>query len=247
MKNIKPMKNISMNFKVKLFIVFFSFIIISPLCFANTIKIEKPSCAYITHIPAGWDTIPEVILHDRFGKDIIDIGIFNKNNETYFEGEHIEYIFIPTAKSLNNFSFKQIAKDLKGNISHTDNQLSVDSIQLFTNNITVLEEQNCFYISGTIKSNVNEVNFSQGIILTKFGFLKIIYYSSLQKKKDDNDVFIQNIVANTLIDEDFIYTEPLASKLTILHFILAFSIGLVVYVIIQYAPKLKQLLSKNSL
>lgn len=246
MKNLKLMKDNYMNSIIKLFTMLFSFGIICPLSFAATIEIKNKSCVYTVHVPNGWDTIPSATLSNRFGVDVIDIGLYNKDNETYFEGEYMQFVFLPTVKSLNNFTFKQIAKDFEGSISHPDNQSKVDSIQLFTHDFTVSKEQKCFYINGTIKSGLKERNFAQGITPTKFGFLKIISYSSIHKAKDGNDISIQDVVANTIINESFIYTEPEPkSKLTIWHFILAFSISLVVYAIIQYAPKLKKMFTKK--
>lgn len=245
MKNLKLMKDNYMNSIIKSFTMLFSLGIICPLSFATTIEIKNKSCEYTVQVTSGWDTIPRDTLNNRFGIDVIDIGLYYKDNETYFEGEYMQFVFLPTVKSLNNFSFKQIVKDFKGSVSQTNNQSKVDSIYLLTHDFIVSEEQMCLYIYGTVKSDLKERSSIQAIIPAKFGFLKIIYYGSINEPKNENNFSIQKVVENTKICGNYSYSEPLAkSKLTIWHFVLAFCISFIVYVIIQYMPKLKQLLSK---
>lgn len=234
------------SYQIKLFSILILIGIICPISSATTIEVKTKSNIYTVKAPCGWDTIPRDTLNIRFGPDAIDIGLYKKGNETYFEGEYIQYIFLPTVKSLNQFSFEQITKDFEESISHTNKQPDIDSIQVVTYDFRVIKEQKCFYVNGTIKSNSKERNFTQCIIPAKFGFLKIIYYSSILGMRDTNSISIQEVLANTVINENYIYTEPEPKfQLTMWHFILAFSIGLIVFALIQYAPKIRLFISRK--
>lgn len=203
---------------------------------AAMIKIDNKSCEYSIQVPNGWETIPEDTLKARFGKNVIDAGLYKKGSNTYFEGEYIQYVFLPTAKSLNQFSFKKLTKNFKRGISQSVPQ-DKDSIRLITENTSVSEEQKCFYIKGTIKSNSIKRSFTQCILPTKFGFLKIIHYRAINK--EESELTIEDIYSNTEISDSYFYNGPPSkSSLSVWHIVLAFGIGLVVYIIIQYGPVL---------
>ena len=229
----------------KLFALLFLFGIICPLSKAVTIEVKNKSCEYSIQIPSEWDTIPADTLNSRFGKGMIDIGLCKKENDAYFDGEYIQYNFLPTIKSLNQFSFKQIATDFKSSISQINRQKGKDSIRLVIQDFNVSVEQKCFYLNGKIKSNSKERRFSQCIIPTKFGFLKIIHFIAIRGDKNESNLSINGIYSKTTISDNYTYTEPSSkSNLTIWHLVLAFGIGLIVYFNIQYAPKIKQLFKK---
>ena len=88
---------------------------LSTLLHAETINVKTSACNYKIIIPTGWDTIPTDTIRLILKNDLINIGIYKKNND-YFTGGFIQYIFIPTVKSLNQFSFSQITEDIQNGL-----------------------------------------------------------------------------------------------------------------------------------
>jgi len=68
---------------------------------ASTLEIKNKNCEYSIKYLKGWHIIPSDTLNIRFGKGFVDAGFYNAKNENYFDGDYIQYIFIPTVKSLN--------------------------------------------------------------------------------------------------------------------------------------------------
>ena len=216
--------------------------------YASTLDIKNKNCEYSIKIMKGWETIPLDTINHRFGKGLIDAGFYNTKNASYFDGEYIQYIFIPTLKSLNQFSFKQLSdnfsKNVSKNIPKTYTQNKKDTISLVANDFKIDKLQQWFYISGKIKSKIKEMNFAQIVIPAKFGFLKVIRYTKDQGISDD--AFFHDIISNTKISDDFKYVEsPSKFKLTAWQIVLAFCIGLAVYFTILYLPKIKKKLTSK--
>ena len=216
--------------------------------YASTLEIKNKNCEYSIQLLKGWETIPLDTINYRFGKGLIDAGFYNTKNASYFDGEYIQYIFIPTVKSLNQFSFKQLSDNFSkigsNNISKTYNQNKKDTISLVVNDFKINKLQQCFYISGKIKSKIKEINFAQIVLPAKFGFLKVIRYT--KEQGINNDVFFHDIISNTKISDDFKYVEPSSKfKLTAWQIVLAFFIGLAVYFTILYFPKIRKKLTSK--
>ena len=218
-----------------------------PNC-ASTLEIKNKNCEYSIKHLKGWHIIPSDTLDIRFGKGFVDAGFYNAKNENYFDGDYIQYIFLPTVKSLNQFSFKQLSDNFSkigsNNIPKTFTQNKKDTISLVANDFKIDKLQQCFCISGKIKSNIKEINFAQIVIPAKFGFLKVIHYS--KNKGISNDVFFHDIISNTKISDDFKYSAfPSKFHLTAWQIVIAFCIGLAVYFTIIYFPKIRKKLTNK--
>lgn len=210
---------------------------------STVIKINGKSCNYSIDLPANWDTIPADTLSKRFGKGVFDIGAYNLKNKSYFEGEFVECLFLPTLKLLNQLTFEQITKELKNSIDIENKQSSHGPIKNVTNNFIADKESYTFRINGKLISGKKERNYTQIILLTKFGFLKIFSYEAVGPKRNNEQA--NDLLSKIKVSESYKYTEPISkSKLNIWNILIAFTIGLVVYYCILYAPKIKQLFKK---
>ncbi len=211
---------------------------------ARTIKINGKSCNYNIIVPEGWDTIPADTLKSRFGKGLFDVGLYNTNSKSYFDGDYIQYIFLPTIKPLSQFTFAQITKDVQNGINIADKLPKKGEPRLITDNFNADKQNRLFYIAGKITSGTKERKYAQIIVPTKFGFLKIMYYAA--KGAVANSITNDKLLATVNIPDNYRYTEPPSKfNLNIWHLLIAFAIGLAVYFSIQYAPKIKQLLTKK--
>ena len=211
---------------------------------STTIKINGKSCSYSIDLPANWDTIPADTLTKRFGKGVFDIGAYNLKNKSYFEGEFVQYLFLPTVKSLNQMTFEQIAKELKKSIDFENKQSPHGPIKNVTDNFIEDKESHSFRINSKLISGKKERNYTQIILLTKFGFLKIFSYEAVGTKPNNEQV--NNLLSKIKVSESYQYTEPVSkSRFNIWNILIAFAIGLVVYYSILYAPKIKQLFTKK--
>jgi len=211
---------------------------------STTIIINGKSCNYSIEMPANWDTIPADTLIKRFGKGMFDIGAYNLKNKSYFEGEFVQYLFLPTVKSLNQMTFEQIAKELKNSIDLENKQSPQGSIKNITDNFIADKESHLFRINGRLISGKKERNYTQIILLTKFGFLKIFSYEAVGAKP--NNKGINNLLPKIKVSENYKYIEPASkSRFNIWNLLIALAIGLVVYYGILYAPKIKQLFTKK--
>jgi len=211
---------------------------------STTIKINGKSCNYSIELPANWDTIPADTLTKRFGKGVFDVGAYNMKNKSYFEGEFVQYLFLPTVKSLNQMTFEQITKELKKSIDFENKQFQEGQIRSISDNFIADKESHVFRINGKLISGKKERNYTQIILLTKFGFLKIFSYEAVGTKPNNEQV--NNLLSKIKVSESYQYTEPVSkSRFNIWNILIAFAIGLVVYYGILFAPKIKQLFTKK--
>lgn len=211
---------------------------------AATIEINGKSCNYNIIVPEGCDTIPADTLKSRFGKDLFDVGLYDSKSKDYFDGKYIQYVFMPTRNSLNQYTFAQIFKEIQNSIDIANKQPHAGKIRLITDNIKADRDNHLLFITGKIISETKERKYAQIMLLTKFGFLKIMRYEA--RGEQTINTAYNDLLASVNITNNFIYTEPPSRfNLTIWHIILAFSIGLAVYFSILYAPKIKQLITKK--
>jgi hypothetical protein len=204
------------------------------------IEIKGKSYKYSILIPANWDTIPLDTLAKRFGKGLYDAGLYSTTNKNYFDGEYIQYSFLPTNISLSQLTFAQIVKEFRSGINSTNKLPGNDKIvELSVDSFIEDNENKVFYMAGKISSGIKERKYTQMIVPTKFGILKIIYYEA--KDATPKSMTNNSLFAAVSIAPDFKYVEPSSkSNLNIWHIIIAFSIGLAVYFIIQYSPKIRR-------
>ncbi|QZE15063.1 hypothetical protein K4L44_04335 [Halosquirtibacter laminarini] len=206
-------------------------------CNAAILNIQNKNCKYTIVFPMGCDTIPVDTLNNRFGNGTVDAGFFDTSNNSYFDGEYIQYIFLPTTKTLNQFTFKQLADDFSRSVKIGETQKQTDSLSLVTTDFVVDDIKQCFFVSGKFITDIKEVDFNQVVIPTKFGLLKVIRYS--KNSDEGNDAFTQEVIANTKIAENFKYSRPQSKKIGVWQLVIAFLIGLAVYFSTLYFPKIK--------
>ena len=96
----------------------------------TTIKISGKGYNYIVTVPLGWDTIPTDTLKNRFGKGLFDVGLYESKSNNYFDGKYIQYVFMPTRNSLNQFSFDQISKEAHNSVEVANKQPQTGEIRL---------------------------------------------------------------------------------------------------------------------
>ncbi|MBI9069238.1 MAG: hypothetical protein JEZ09_18215 [Salinivirgaceae bacterium] len=211
---------------------------------ASTIEVNTKSCNYNIIVPEGWDTIPSDTLTNRFGKGLFDIGLYDSKSKSYFDGRYIQYVFMPTLNSLNQYTFAQIYKELQNSIEVSNKQPQTGQIRLITDTIKADRDNLLLFITGKIISETKERNFAQIILPTKFGFLKIMRYEA--RGEQSINTAYNDLLASVNIPDNFKYTEPTSRfNLNIWHVMIAFAIGMAAYFGIQYAPKIKQLVTKK--
>lgn len=213
-------------------------------CNAAILDIQNKNCKYTIVFPTGCDTIPVDTLNNRFGNGTVDAGFYDTSHNSYFDGEYIQYIFLPTTKTLNQFAFKQLADDFSKSVKIGETQKQTDSLSVVTTTFEVDDVKQCFYVSGKFITDIKEIDFNQVVIPTKFGLLKVIRYS--KNNCDGMDAFTQEVIANTRIADNFKYTEPPSKfNLNLWKIAIAFAFAIAVYFIILYFPNLrKKLISK---
>ncbi len=208
-------------------------------CNAAILDIQNKNCKYTIVFPAGFDTIPMDTLNNRFGIGTVDAGFYDTSNNNYFDGEYIQYVFLPTTKTLNQFPFKQLANDFSKSVKIGETQKQTDSLGLVTTAFEVDDIKQCFYVSGKFITDIKEIDFNQVVIPTKFGLLKVIRYS--KNSCDGMNAFTQEVIANTRIADNFKYSQPSSeSKLNLWKIAIAFAFAIAVYFIILYFPNLRK-------
>lgn len=207
---------------------------------AQTISIKEKSYAYDIIVPADCGVIPMDTLKAKFGKEHFDAGLFYKNNNKYFDGEYILYRFMLTRESLLQFEFSQIAKEIKRNIDLGNNAVLKNKAGLQTTNFNIDDKKFYFYMDGKVLNKSGERLYKQVIIPTKFGYIIAIAYQPLNGKPN-NKLSTAMLYGSVQVEKDFIYHEP-ESKINInyWHIAIAFAIGLIVYLIIEYSPIAKR-------
>jgi hypothetical protein len=210
----------------------------------TSIKVTGKSYNYTVLIPKNWGVIPNDTLIKKFGKGTFDIGLYNLKNKNYFDGEFVQYIYLPTLNTLNQFPFEAITRDVKNSFDAEKNLQKKEDTHLVTHNFRANKEKFMFFIDGKIKSNKKDRICHQNVLLTKFGFLKIFYYDALGNSTHNNAY--DDVFTKVSFPAQYKYAEPaLKPNNYIWNIAIALTFGLVVYFGILYFSKIKQLFSKT--
>ncbi len=213
---------------------------------SGTIKINRIYCKYSIEIPVGWDTIRTDTLINRFGKGIFDAGLYNSETKAYFNNSYIQYLFIPTIKPLNQLTFNQITKEVRNSINLSNRYSQDPKISLTVNNFKADPENHLFIISGKVASGIKERRYAQIILVTKFGYLEIMSYEALFG--ESKSLANKELFATVKVENGFQYIEkPYGFKLNKWHFLLSVFLGFIVFIIIQFYPKIKMKFTKEEL
>ena len=212
---------------------------------ANTIiQVNGKSCHYSIKASVGWDTIPSDTLLKKFGKSVFDIGLFETKGKSNFDGRYIQYVFMPTRNTLNQYAFDQIYKDIKNSCSIDAKRLRVGQNSLIMDIVKADKDNHLIFTTGRVVSGAKERRYSQIMVLCKFGFLKIVRYEAKGAKITNTDY--TDLLSSVDISKISQYTEPPSKiNLGIRHIIIAFAIGLFVYFGILYSTNIRRLITKN--
>jgi hypothetical protein len=230
---------------VKLKTTLFSFfaVCIFSLAKANEIEVNNNNCRYSIVIPKGWKEIPIDTIAKKYKELTLDIGLHNSDEDNYFEKSHLQYIFLRSQKSLNQFPFIKIAQEALRSIEYTIANPKIGDNTLSVTTYKIDYEKQLFFLKGKITNKTKEKQFLQVMYPTKNGYIKAMLYSPV-----DNDIPLSYTeIAETInVSDEYRYFEPSQKfTLSIKHVLLAFLLSGLVFLIIQFSPKLKSFYTKK--
>lgn len=207
----------------------------------DTIRVTNKSCKYMLAMPNGWDTIPKSILMEKFPGYSIDAGLYPLQQSDYFKGNYILISFLPTMKTLDRFSFKQIMEDVvkmnkQGFLPNTD---TLKVAYKGTESKTIDGYYHVYTFFSIVKDSV-ALECIQDLLLTKFGYVSLSGYQKEGGKytlREQLDMMTNSIQ----IQQPYKYVEPVPEQhFTLIQVIVSVCIGLLVYVIIIFFSKKKK-------
>lgn len=205
---------------------------------ADDIKINVKGCEYSIIPFENWYTIPQDTIEKRFGKDFCNAGLSSSEGDAIFKGDYVLYFFIPTIKSLNQFSLSEIEKMMQGDIAAMKDKPMSDGTVLQVLEFSKDESEKLFYLSGVSMKQSKKRGFSQLMIPTKFGFIKIVYNTSIEGGRA---IAKKDLRQSITISDNFLYAEPVKKfRLNVWHILLSIGFSLGVYFSILYFSVIKQ-------
>ena len=208
------------------------------LALANEIGVNTNDCIYSVICPQGWTEIPTDSITEHFKGVPFDVGLHNSTDTKYFAKSYLQYVFLKSQESLNQFSFIEIAKEAQKSIDYTiENPKIGDNIFKVTK-YKIDKEQQLFFLQGTISNKDKTKHFLQVMKPTKHGYIKAMLYSPFE-----NEIPLSYVeVAGTVkVYDEYKYVEPKQGEvLNVKNGVFAVLLSLLVFAIIQFTPKIKQ-------
>ena len=205
------------------------------------IPINNRSCKYTITIPDGWDTIPKSILAQKLGLHPIEIAIYPTQQEEYFEGNYVLINFLPTMKTLNEFSFQKIVEDVT-NTTKQGLSSGTDTLQVTYKGMHSKNENGNYHIStyfSIVKDSV-ALDCEQNLQLTKFGYISTTNYrkaNGTYSLMEMSDLLSNNIE----VQQEYKYAEPVPNQhFTVKNIVISVCVGLLVYLVIMFLSKKKK-------
>lgn len=225
--------------RVSPIVIFIS--LVSLISRANDIKISAKGCEYSIIPFENWRVIPRDTIEKRFGKDFCNAGLSSSTNDTvFFKGDYVLYFFIPTIQSLNQFSLSEIEKMMQSDIAAMKDKPMSDGTVLQVLEFSKDESEKLFYLSGVSTKQSKKRRFLQLMIPAKFGFIKIVYNTSME---DGQAIAKKDLRQSIIINDNFLYAQPAKKfRLNVWHILLSIGFSLGVYFSILYFPVIKQFL-----
>ena len=224
-----------MNNKIKILLFILSIICIP--VFAFNVEISQSACKYAIDVPEGWDTIPKDVLKAKLGLLNLDLGIYPASQEDYFDGNYVLIGFMPTVNSLNKFTFEQITSDIEK--MNSQGEIKNDTIKIQVVKIMPSITENFIKSYFSIVKDTVSLESCNTLYLTKFGYISVLSY-----QKSDGLILLEDINKEMSgiikIQQDYMYSAPLKKNISIKKIVISLSIGLLVYVVIVYFPRLKR-------
>ena len=187
-------------------------------------------CKYNLTIPSGWDTIPRHVLVEKneMYKNI-HFALYPMSQSDYFTPKSMLITFVPTAKSLNLFTFREIEQTL-------NKQTESDSVYLDGRESDVENGRYIFIISSSLDNDTISLRCKQYMLLTRFGYLTVFDY--LKGEEDTLFMSGRSLISNVVVDNDYIYSEPKRKGgLDLKSVIYALAIGVIVYIVMTLFQK----------
>lgn len=203
-----------------------------------TIPVSNGYCKYSITLPQGWDTIPRTVLQANLNMANIDLAIYPISQKKYFRGNYVVFMFTPTLKPLTEFSFKQITEEIgkqskQGEI--VNDTLNIHLIKSYTESQGGIYSMYSYY---KIIHASDSLENCQKMYLTKFGYISVLSYKKVdgQFSLDGMSFLLADVIS---VQPDYAYIEPARNEITLLHLLISIGIGVIVYGLITFLPKLK--------
>lgn len=210
---------------------------------AKEIMIKTNNCIYSITPPQGWGEIPTDSITEHFKGVPFDAGLHNSINTRYFAKSYLQYVFLKSQESLNQFSFIEIAKEAQKSIDYTINNPEVGDNTFKVIKYKIDEEQQLFFMQGTISNKDKTKHFLQVMKPSKHGYIKAMLYSPFE-----NEIPLSYVeVAGTVkVYDEYKYVEPKQGEvLNVKNVVFAVLLSLLVFAIIQFIPKIKQMFTRK--
>ena len=226
-----------MNNKIKILLFILSIICIP--VFAFNIEISQSACKYTIDVPEGWDTIPKEVLKTKLGILNMDLGMYPVAQKDYFSGNYVLIGFMPTVSTLNKLTFKQIISDVSK--MNSQGVINSDTLKVLFDKMIPNEEEGNYHIQNyfSVLKDTLTVKSCNTLYLTKFGYISVVSYQNTEGLilLDDVNNQMSDIIK---IQQDYTYSAPIPQGIPFKKIAISLAIGLLVYVLITYFPKLKR-------
>lgn len=203
-----------------------------------TVNINQKSCKYSVIIPEGWDSIPHDTMLSRFKGISVDIALYRKGSKGYYDDCYVLIDFLPTAKTLSQYPFKDIFTEVKNmnaqaTLPHNDSL----KVKYKGTEAKVVNDTYRIVTSSSVIKNKREAECMQTLLLAKFGYVSIAVYGK-EKKISDMQALSDKIIAGIKLENKYEYREPESRNVfTLTNIVITFGIGLIVYIIIAFIDK----------
>lgn len=205
--------------------------------YGQQVHIRHKGCEYTVNIPTGWDTIPEVILKDKFPQLNPDMGMYPTVQKEYFADKYVLIGFLPTINSLSSFTFEQVVTDIRKMNAQTN--LNNDTLAIRLDSMVAVNKYPNYWVNNymTIRKDSSQLRACQTLHLSKFGYISFMTY---QKKEDTCLSEIIDTIATIgclRVKENYRYIHPQEKTISYKHLLYSLGIGILVYILIALLSK----------
>lgn len=205
----------------------------------KSVSLTNAACKYDVTIPEGWDTIPQAILKEKITQYSIDSGIYPIDQEDYFKGNYVLFVFTPSLKSLSSFSFNEIVQEIAAQNEHSEIENDTLKVTLVNFYPEIKDSTYSIHSHFQIRHNADLLRNAQMLRLTKFGYVSVLAYTTPAGLllPDEIVTLLSDAIS---VQPDYIYSEPEKRGLNRTHILISLAVGILVYVLIAGFSKLKK-------
>jgi hypothetical protein len=192
------------------------------------------SCDYTVLLPDEWEVIPMDTIKSKLQQQIpLDLGIYPVSQESWFSGNYALIGFMPSNRTLTEFTFNQIVKAV-ANLNE-QSEMKNDTLQVHYEKIVPDMQNGCIRNYFSIIKDFVTIEHCQLLYLSKFGYVTVLLYQKTAGISLDE---VQRQLTGIIqIQPDYRYREPEKGGISIKHMALSLVIGLFVYGIITLLTK----------